>query len=213
MDQELDIVNAILRANGEAVTLTLTTLHPSVVQAKDTLASNNLDFQSRGWWFNRERNLKLLRDTAGNIILPAETMQFQQTQNSLNIKNGVHKEKYVDRGKKVYDNLNHTYVLTEDIYADLILLRPVNELPAVAASYLKHLCRESVVIDDDGDTVKVDRIKEQKAEAWHRLYSYELKTTAQNALDSPAAQQLRYRIGQMNTPSNAYVPGGRNFEF
>ncbi len=213
MSQDLDIVNAILRANGEAITLTLSTQHPSVIQAKDLMDSSNLDFQSRGWWFNRERYLKLLPDNEGNVILPDETLQFQQTQNQLNIRNGVHKERYVDRGKKVYDNFGHTYVISEAIYADLILLRPVNELPAVAASYLKHLCREMVVVDDDGDQAKVDRIKEQKAEAWHRLYSYELKTTAQNALDSPAAQQLRYRIGQMNTPSNAYVPGGRNFEF
>lgn len=214
MDQELDIVNAILRANGEAITLTLSTQHPSVIQAKDLLNSSNLDFQSRGWWFNRERNLKLLPDNEGKIILPNETMQFQQTQNQLNIRNGVHKERYVDRGKVVYDNFDHTYVIAEGaIYADLILLRPVNELPAVAASYLKHLCREAVVIDDDGDQVKIDRIKEQKAEAWHRLFSYELKTTAQNALDSPAAQQLRYRIGSVNTPSNAYLPGGRGFEF
>lgn len=213
MDQELDIVNAILRANGEAITPTLATQHPSVIQAKDLLASNNLDFQSRGWWFNRERYLKLLPDNAGKIILPNETLQFQQTQQNLNIRNGVHKERYVDRGKTVYDNLNHTYVISDAIYADLILLRPVNELPAIAASYLKHLCREAVVIDDDGDQVKVDRITNQKAEAWHRLYSHELKTTGQNALDSPAAQQLRYRIGQMNTPSNSYVLGGRSFEF
>lgn len=212
-DTELDIVNAVLRANGEEVTSTLSTQHPSVIQAKDLIASSNLDFQSRGWWFNRERNYKLLPDNENMIKLPDETLQFQQTQNQLNIRNGVHKERYVDRGRKVYDNLEHTYEIPEAIYADLILLRPINELPAIAASYLKHLCREQVVVDDDGDQQKVDRIKEAKAEAWHRLYSHELKTTAQNALDSPAAQQLRYRIGSVNTPSNSYFPGGRGFSF
>lgn len=213
MDQELDIINAILRANGEAITLTLATQHPSVIQAKDVLASNNLDFQSRGWWFNRERYLKLLPDNEGRIILPAETLQFSQTQGQINVSNSVNKERYVDRGKQVYDNFEHTFVIPDAIYADLILLRPVNELPAIAASYLKHLCREAVVIDDDGDQMKVDRITTQKSEAWHRLYSHELKTTGQNALDSPAAQQLRYRIGQMNTPSNSMALGGRTIEF
>ncbi len=211
MDTELEIVNAILRVGGEAITLTLSTQHPSVIQAKEVMDSNNKDFQSRGWWFNRERNIKLLPDNAGEVKLPDETMQFQLTQNALNNANAISRERYVDRGTRLYDNFLHTYVISTPVYADLILLRPVNELPAPAASYLKHLCREAVTIDDDGDLQKVSKIQEQKAEAWHRLYAYELKTTGQNALDSPAALQLRYRIGQMQTPSNPYIPGGRTF--
>ena len=209
MDPELEVVNAILRAGGEAITLTLSTQHPSVIQAKDVMDSNNKDFQSRGWWFNRERNITLLPDNEGKIKLPDETMQFSLTQNLLNNQNRAEgRERYYDRGKWVYDNFLHTYTISTPIYADLILLRPVTELPAPALSYLKHLCRHAVLIDDDGDLQKVAKVEDQKAEAWHRLYAYELKTTAQNALDSPAAQQLLYRIGQMQTPSNAYMPGG-----
>ena len=167
MDPELEIVNAILRVTGESTTSTLATQHPSVIQAKDAMNSNNKDFQSRGWWFNRERNIKLLPDNEGKIALPDGTMQFQITQNGLNNTNGVGKERYVDRGRKVYDNFLHTYVIGIALYADLIILRPVAELPAPAISYLKHLCRVSVLVDDDGDLNKAQKIEEQKAEAWH----------------------------------------------
>jgi hypothetical protein len=211
MLDELDIVRAMMAVNGEgtASSPTLETTHPSVQAALSALRRLNTEFQSRGFWFNRERDIKLLPDIDGKITIPAETLSFSVTAYDLMRKTPYSQQQYVNRGVKVYDNLNHTYVIGVPIWADLILELTVEELPATAAAYLKNLAVQQFYEDDDGDLNKARKLEERTAKAWHRVYAEELKVTAANALSSPQAQTLRYRIGQSGSPSNPNYPGGR----
>lgn len=213
MTTELEIVNQMLTVTGQDNVLSLDTQNPTVVQAYNSFKSANKDFQSPGWWFNREINLKLSAQTNGEVNVPADTLAF--TARTQPHQSGVHQNyplyqgnRYLTRGSRVYDSVEHTYNIGRDLYADVIVLLPVEYLPETAASYLKHFCKKMFFNDDDGDQVKLREIKEDVALAWHNLYSRELKEQANNALNSPAALQLRYRIGQYGTTTNPAYPGG-----
>lgn len=211
MLDELEIVRAMLAVNGEAAPdgATLTSTHPSVQQAVEQLRRTLKDFQARGWWFNRERNIKLLPDNFGKITVPAETLEFAITAADQVKASGYDNERYVTHGRKVYDNLEHTYVIGKALYVDLILMRAVEELPAHAASYLKHLCAQEHYVNDDGDLNKAKLLQDRVDRAWFELYSAELKITKKNALQSPMAMTLRYRMQQNGISANPNLIGGR----
>lgn len=211
MLDELDIVRAMLAVNGEQAPggATLESTHPSVQAALEHLQRTLTDFQTRGWWFNRERNIKLLPDNFGKITVPAETLSFSITAADQVRASAYENEQYVTHGKKVYDNLNHTYVISKPLYADLILTRPVEDLPAHAANYLKHLCAEEYYINDDGDINKAKMLQERTQRAWFELYSEELKVTKKNGLQTPMAMTLRYRMQQNGVSANPNLIGGR----
>lgn len=209
--QEDDIIRAMLAVNGEgtANSPTLVTTHPSVIQARGALDRLSEEFQGRGWWFNREREIKLLPNTDGKIILPAECLSFSVTAYDLMKLPIYEKERYVNRGVNVYDSLAHTYVIGTAIWADLILKLSVEELPGQAAQYLKNLAVQQFYEDDDGDLNKARVLADRTERAWTNIMAEELKVTAKSALQSPQAQTLKYRIHSAFSNGNPNFPGGR----
>jgi hypothetical protein len=182
------IVNHMLTTIGEGGVSTLMTTHPSVVECKQTLDTENNAFQSEGWWFNTERKLKLVQDDAGRVELPAEclSMQIHCIGNQLS----TEKLRYVKRGKFVYDTYLHTNVLNRDLYVDIVMLLDIADLPYTAANYLMHKCAEVQYLSDDGDEQKTNRLVSYTTQAWAKLKSEELRVTGANALDGTTAQAL-----------------------
>lgn len=208
MVDKLSLVNHLLQTVGERRVLTLETGHPSVTQAIQALESYDEDFQGRGWWFNRNKSMKLLPNNLGQILLPKEAMSFQVTHRQLQNLSSNEKSRYTSRGGMVYDSWQNTFAVGVSIYADLVVRLDIEDLPSIAASYLKHWAAENYYIDDDGDNQKSDKLAERRMLAFHALKAEELKVEATNALDSPAAQHLTYRIGQ-SQGHNPLLPGGR----
>jgi hypothetical protein len=196
MIDELDIVNQMLRVTGRRTTSTLVTQHPNVTQALDALHSTDTDFQSKGWWFNKEYNFKLLPDLTGEIILPDDALEIIITSDDLQIKTGIEKARYVKRGNRLYDSIQHTRMIGAPVYVDIITQIAIEDMPAVASTYLKHYAAHTYYLDDDGDKSKADELEKRTKMAWGFLQAAQLKAVASNALDSPSAQQLTYRIRQ-----------------
>ncbi len=209
MTTRLEIVNHMLGVTGQAHVSTLETTHPTVVQAIAALVSVDTDFQSPGWWFNRENDITLSENIDGEVIVPTAALEFTVTHPVLQAQTPANKARYVKRGTRLYDNYEHTYNIGQSIRADLIMQIAIEDLPGAAAVYLKHLAAETFYVDDDGDNQKADRLKMRRLEAWAQLKAAELRAIATNALDSPMAQQLNYRINQSGTSSNPMYPGGR----
>lgn len=209
MEDTLSIVNHMLTAIGERKVVSLETGHPSVAQARDALTGWNKDFQTRGWWFNTNNAVTLVTDNRGEVLLPDSILSFKVADAWLQYASPEDKKRYVQRGKRVYDTVKNTFTIQQSIKADIVVLLPVEELPHPAAAYLKHMAAEQFVTDDDGDQIKVNKLNERTVAAWHRLMAEELKNQSTNALDSPAASLLRYRIRQTSGPSNPMLPGGR----
>lgn len=205
-DAELRIVNSMLTVVGETTQATLETLHPSVIQMRSIIDSQDYIMQSRGWWFNREIDVTLVKDFNGRVTVPATCMAFSIAHSILKNKTGAEKARYAQRGSYVYDTILHTNVLNLDLVADMVIRLPLDDLPPVAITYLQALCKEEANLGDDGDMSKQSILKEGRVTAWGNLYAKELSTLEVNALQSPQAQALQYRSS--GTGVNPNIIGG-----
>jgi hypothetical protein len=205
MYDEKDLVNHILFTLGEDTTPTLTTQHPAVLSARTFLSSIDKEFQGRGFWFNRERSIKLLPDSFGKVRIPDETLSFVITNCVTVTQPDKERTRYVKRGGYVYDAYNHTNILNTALWADLVIRLPIDDLPPTAASYLKALAADRAFLASDGDVQVYRELQRQTALAWNLLFAEELKASKLNALTTPSAAKLRYSIG---SSPNANLLGG-----
>lgn len=209
MISKLDVVNHILKTVGLRKVSTLETQDPNVTQAEASLDSTNVDFQSPGWWFNKEHNLKLVVNNRDEIIIPDNTLEIVVTYPVLSAQGPNEKMRLVKRGNRLYDSVAHSFEIGQSVYVDIVTQIDIEDMPAVASSYLKHLAAWEFFIDDDGDITKARELEKKKDIAWGKLQAAQMKALATNALDSPAAAQLLYRIHQSGTNTNPNFPGGR----
>jgi hypothetical protein len=189
MLDESTIVDHILTTIGEGGVSSLSTLHPSVATAKRILNIEDIAFQSIGWWFNTERDIKLAVDTTGRVEAPADVLFI--TVSHLYDKSPAEKLRFVKRGKFIYDTYRRTNVLNQPVYVDMIVRLPIEDIPPVAAEYLMRQCAKVAYIADDGDSYKTTELERQRQEAWQRLSAKRLTTVATSALDNPVAQRLQ----------------------
>lgn len=210
MESKLDLVNHLLQVVGERRVTSLETGHPSVVQAIQALDSWNKDFQGKGWWFNRNRDVKLLPINTGEILVPDTALEVQITKQENDYLSPDSKVRYARRGNRMYDSWENTFNIGKALYVDMLLLLDIEDLPQVAASYLKHWAAENYYVDDDGDLQKAAKLQERTMFAWHDLKAAQMRIESTNALDTPAARSLLYRIGQSGNSSNLMLPGGRS---
>lgn len=210
MYTEQELVRHILFVQNEDSTADIGSQHPAVQQARMHLTNMKKEFLGRGWWFNREYKRKLLPDSVGVVYLPEETMSFTVTPAVLYTQSPAGKMRYVKRGDRVYDSVEHTFNIGCALLADLIVDLPYEDLPTNAGTYLKYLAGNTAFRASDGD-MQVKRDMDVDLEgARQRLFAEELRVTGANALDSPQAQNLLMGIGQQGS-GNPRLPGGRSW--
>ena len=128
---ELECINIMLAAIGEAPVNSLTGTVPVDVRiAQSTLIEVNKQVQSEGWSFNTEIDVTLTRDGSNNIPLGTDVLRVDaQTHDHPSIDP-------IQRGLKLYDRKNNTFVFDEDIRCTVVYLRSFDELPEQARSYM-----------------------------------------------------------------------------
>lgn len=131
MSDRIDAVNVLLQAIGEAPVSSVDTSEAVDVAA----ASNALDefdraVQTRGWPWNREYAMELSPDSNGNILLPANCLSMTRAYPASG------SGRIVERGRKLYDQENHTYTFTESVKVDMVLKLDWEELPEPARRYI-----------------------------------------------------------------------------
>ena len=122
----LSAVNILLDGIGEDRVNSLNTGYTEATQAQQTIQTISQQIQTKGYWFNRDLNITLHRDTALNVPLPNNVLSVSFPPNS----------QYVQRGKRVYDRVNHTFVFKHDVVANLIVLLEFEDLPSSAQNYI-----------------------------------------------------------------------------
>lgn len=128
---ELEAVNAMLSAVGEARVNTITGNLPAGLQAAvDLLRETSRQVQLFGWHFNSEEDYTLARNGQGYIVLPGSILDIDLT-----FETG--KYDIVQRGNRLYDKKNHSYVFHENLHCDIIWFLPWNQLPESARNYIK----------------------------------------------------------------------------
>jgi|TARA_A100001518_G_C1218708_1_gene62151 hypothetical protein len=145
---ELECINIMLAAIGEAPINTLTgTLPVDAVTAQRTLAEINKDVQNEGWSFNQEFNVKLTRDGSNQIALGTDMLKVDAN---------VFDHPTIDviqRGLKMYDRKNNTYVFDTDLTCNITYFRNFDEIPESARRYINIRAARVFVdrlVGDDG---------------------------------------------------------------
>ena len=145
---ELECINIMLAAIGEAPINTLTgTLPVDAVTAQKTLAEINKDVQNEGWSFNQEFNVVLTRDGSNQIALGTDILKVDAN---------VFDHPTIDviqRGLKMYDRKNNTYVFDTDLTCNVTYFRNFDEIPESARRYINIRAARVFVdrlVGDDG---------------------------------------------------------------
>tara|TARA_R100000700_G_C3151815_1_gene130256 strand:- start:403 stop:1011 length:609 start_codon:yes stop_codon:yes gene_type:complete len=128
---ELECINIMLAAIGEAPVNSLTGTVPVDVRiAQSTLTEVNKQVQSEGWSFNTEIDVTLTRNASNNVALGTDVLRVDaQTFDHPSIDP-------IQRGSRLYDRKNNTFVFDEDLKCTVVYFRPFDELPEQARSYM-----------------------------------------------------------------------------
>tara|TARA_R110000824_G_scaffold105995_6_gene250577 strand:+ start:3201 stop:3779 length:579 start_codon:yes stop_codon:yes gene_type:complete len=141
LSTELEAVNTMLSAIGEAPVNQLdTTTNAEARIAKQILDEVNRDTQSRGWHFNTEPDYTITRTGANELQLPSTCVRFD-------VKNSDYPDiDVVQRGSKLYDRKNHTFIFSQDLKGEIMLLLDFTDLPQPARTYI--VARSSRIFQD-----------------------------------------------------------------
>ncbi len=127
---ELDAINSMLGAIGEAPISTLSgTLPVDVAIAQAILTKTRRQVQSKGWHFNTEKDVQSSLDGSSNVILPTNALEVELTYPDAALD-------VVQRGTKLYDRRNHTYVFATAPKLNITYLLEWAELPEQARAYI-----------------------------------------------------------------------------
>ena len=128
---ELECINIMLAAIGEAPVNSLTGTVPVDVRiAQSTLTEVNKQVQAEGWSFNTELDVTLTRNASNNVVLGTDVLRVDaQTHDHPSIDP-------IQRGLKLYDRKNNTFIFDEDLKCTVVYFRSFDELPEQARSYM-----------------------------------------------------------------------------
>ena len=121
----------MLAAIGEAPVNSLTGTVPVDVRiAQSTLTEVNKQVQAEGWSFNTEIDVTLTRNASNNVVLGTDVLRVNpQTHDHPSID-------AIQRGLKLYDRKNNTFIFDEDLKCTVVYFRSFDELPEQARSYM-----------------------------------------------------------------------------
>jgi hypothetical protein len=128
---KLDAVNTILIGIGEAPVNTLGSGLQEAEIAEVVLDNINREVQSKGWTFNTDLRISLVKNSEGFINLPTDCLKVDTTSLLRDYDTDV-----VERNRRLYDRVRNSYIFTEDLVVDMVVLLPFEGLPEVARRYI-----------------------------------------------------------------------------
>ena len=177
---ELGAVNLMLQAIQTAPISAFTDPVPAeIVSARNLLEKVSVKVQTKGWHFNTELDYVLTPDLIDNFI----TLGSGIVRVDLN---SVETHDVVQRGTRLYDRKNRTYVFPAgvDLEAEVTILLGWSELPEIARAYITlraaRMYQQSIIgdLELDGFTQK------NEFDAWTDLLEFEGDTRDHNIFNS-----------------------------
>lgn len=125
---ELEAVNTMLAIIGEQPVNTLEDSGVSeATLARTTLLRVSREVQAKGLNCNSEDGVSYTPDNEGFINLPAETLMVDASDPT---------RKVAQRGLRLYDLEEHSYVFSEPIDLDIVLMLAFDDLPQTVKDYV-----------------------------------------------------------------------------
>lgn len=181
MSFELDIINAMLAVNGESPVSAVDSNDPAAIQARNALKRVDKKIQSRGWWYNKETFTLTPQSGTGEVVLPSNVMSVDPTDT---------RSPYVQRGTRLYDRENNTFVIGKSVEVDLMLQLSVEDLPATAFNYLMDKAVQEYYVDEDGDAGKARELRDRVNESYAFLHREDLRNKDVNIRTSETGIRL-----------------------
>ena len=180
---ELDAVNSILASINESPVNTLEGLTDTdAINALRTLRQINRQFQSRGWSFNTFDNYVFNPDVYSKKITWLDTLLYIKGSN-----------KYVKRGKYLYDMTNQTFIFTAPITASVILLTEFEDMPEQARDYIVAKASSDFAAKFLGDDSLTQILVQREQEAWGYFHDFEMTSNDYNMLNNTYISGLKAR--------------------
>lgn len=185
---ELDAVNAVLASIGEAPVPSLDNAFVDAQAAHTLLRDVSRQLQLRGWTWNTEQEYALTPTNTGEIFLPTNTLKM--------VPSGG--ETYVQRGLRVYDPVEQSYLFTTGFTATLTLFLDWELLPEPARTflYLRAARRFQDRLQDSESLRRIQR--EDELAAWASFLEFEAEQAQYNMMSNQ-----RYIIPRMKRRRNA----------
>jgi len=130
LSTELEAVNEMLNAIGEGQVSSLDTGNADVQQAVRLLRDHSRKLQKRGWWFNTEHEVTLTPDGNGFLNLPTNVLRADP------VEEDRWEQPWVQRGLKLYNTKDHTFVFTKPVKVELVVGLDWTELPQSARDHI-----------------------------------------------------------------------------
>ncbi len=177
-DTELSAVNSILGSIGQSPVTTLGTVttdstntgqeivntfaNPQIAMIHGLLMESTKDVQNEGWHFNKEDHVKRSPDSNGNFLIPSNYLRYDVHEGLYDKTKDV-----VKKNGKLYDNVTHTDVFTNDLYFDITYLFSFNDIPPVFQRYIiaRASVRAATQLVSNPDLVKLLQLEEAQTRA------------------------------------------------
>ena len=174
---KLDAVNTMLSAIGEAPVNSLSSGLVEAEIAETIFNTTNREVQSQGWHFNTEYNKSYAQDSDGHVVIGSDVLRADATLEA----NG---KDLVQRGTKMYDRKNHTFVIGASTNLDVVVELNFEDLPEVAKRYIT--LKSTRVFQDRvvGSGTLHDFQREDEERAYFELKQFDKATDDANIFDN-----------------------------
>ncbi len=203
MTTRLDVLNSCLGSIGENPTTNADSNHPSVIAARTVLDRVTKALQMRGWWFNKEYNLTLSPNGDGEVVLPSNTLKCDPVRESVN---------YIKRGNKLYDPVNHTFVLSTAVEVNITVQLNIEDCPESMGDWIMKQTTYEFYRNDDGDSDKTQDLKTEARLAEVEVKKENLAASDVNSQNRPVSllmmQRIKGPLGTIGGGTNPTIPGG-----
>ena len=173
-DTELSAVNSILGSIGQSPITSLTTgnaqANPEIAFIQTILSETNKNVQGEGWHFNKEDHVLISPDANGHYIIPTNYLRYDVHEGLSDRTKDV-----VRKDGKLYNNVNHTFVFSEDHYFDIKYLLAFNDVPPAIQRYIiaRASVRAATQLVSYADLVKLLQLEEAQTKATALEYDCE----------------------------------------
>jgi len=162
---KLVAVNILLLSIGEAPVGQLDSGYERADIAESVIEEVMRKVQLIGWNWNTEDRYPLLLNSDNEIVLPTNLLRLD-----------AQNRRYVTRGTRLYDKVNHTYKFTGDVSATVVLFLQFDELPEIARQYITYAAGRVYQARVVSSTVSYEFTKEDENTAGLALQTEELES-------------------------------------
>jgi hypothetical protein len=133
MTTQLQAVNTMLTAIGQAPITGLDQANPEIATATLILSNVREEVLGEGWNFNSEKGYTLLADSNGDIAIPPGILNM-----SVNQEDNQFRVRAVQKNGKLYDNLAHSFDwgAGTSISLDVVWDYLFEDIPSVFQNYI-----------------------------------------------------------------------------